>query len=52
MKVKSVEEIERALQPIAQELELEIYEIVFKQGKTPSLTVYIDTQAEGGVDLN
>ena len=50
MKVKPIEEIENALQPIADELSIEIVEIEFKQGKEPALTVYIDI--EGGVDLD
>ena len=50
MKVKSIEEISAALQPIATELNIEIVEIEFKQGREPALTVYIDT--ETGVDLN
>ncbi len=50
MKIKPIEEIENALQPIATEQALEIVEIEFRQGKEPALTVYIDT--EGGVDLN
>ncbi len=50
MKVKSIEEISAVLQPIAGELNLEIVEIEFKQGREPALTVYIDT--ETGVDLN
>ena len=50
MKIKPVEEIQNALQPIADELEIEIVEVEFKQGKEPALTVYIDT--ESGVDLN
>ena len=50
MKIKSIEEIENALLPIATEQNLEIVEVEFKQGKEPALTVYIDT--EGGVDLN
>ena len=50
MKIKPMEEIQNALQPIANELQIEIVEIEFKQGKTPALTVYIDT--EQGVDLN
>lgn len=52
MKVKTNEEIAEFLQPIAKSLNLEIFEVVFKQGKNPSLTVYIDTDKEGGVDLN
>ncbi len=50
MKIKSVEEIQNALQPIANEMQIEIVEVEFKQGKAPALTVYIDV--EGGVDLN
>ncbi len=50
MKVKSVQEIQDALQPIADEMQIEIVEIEFKQGKAPALTVYIDT--DSGVDLN
>ena len=50
MKVKTVEEIQGVLQPIADEMQIEIVEVEFKQGKEPALTVYIDT--ETGVDLN
>ena len=50
MKVKAIEEIQNALQPIADEMDVEIVEVEFKQGKEPALTVYIDI--EGGVDLN
>ena len=50
MKTKPIAEIETALQPIAAELNIEIVEIEFKQGKEPALTVYIDT--ETSVDLN
>lgn len=50
MKVKSIEEIQAALLPIATEMSIEIVEVEFKQGKDPALTVYIDT--ETGVDLN
>ncbi|MBQ8309123.1 MAG: ribosome maturation factor RimP [Clostridia bacterium] len=50
MKVKTIEEITAALQPIADEMGIEIVEIEFKQGKEPALTAYIDI--EGGVDLN
>ena len=52
MKVKSVQEIEEVLCPGAEADGVEIYEIVFKQGKNPSLTVYLDTDAEGGIDLD
>ena len=50
MKVKPIEEIQNVLQPIADEMEIEIVEVEFKQGKEPALTVYIDI--EGGVDLD
>ncbi len=50
MKIKPIEEIAEALQPIATEQGIEIVEIEFKQGKEPALTAYIDK--EGGVDLN
>ena len=52
MKVKTVQEIEQVLLPVAESVGVEIYDIVFKQGKDPSLTVYLDTNAEGGIDLN
>ena len=50
MKVKTIDEIVSALQPIANEMQIEIVEVEFKQGREPALTVYIDI--EGGVDLN
>lgn len=50
MKVKSTEEIEALLSPIAAEQGLEIVEVELKVSKNPSLTVYIDS--ESGVDLN
>ena len=52
MKVKTTQEIEQVLLPVAQAMEVEIFEIVFKQGKNPSLTVYLDTEKEGGTDLD
>ncbi len=50
MKTKPIEEIQTALEPIATEQGLEIVEVEVKQGKSPSITVYIDK--EGGVDLD
>lgn len=50
MKIKNVEEIQNALQPTADEMQIEIVEVEFKQGHSPALTVYIDT--ENGVDLD
>ncbi len=50
MKIKPIEEIQSALQPTADEMDIEIVEVEFKQGREPALTVYIDT--ENGVDLD
>lgn len=50
MKVKTMEEVQSVLQPLADEMAIEIVEVEFKQGKEPALTVYIDI--EGGVDLD
>lgn len=50
MKVKTAEETEAFLRPIADEVGVEIVEVEIKAGKNPSLTVYIDT--ENGVDLD
>ncbi len=50
MKTKTIDEIKNALQPIADELNIEIVDVEFKQGREPALTVFIDT--ETGVDLN
>ena len=50
MKTKPIEEIQTALEPIATEQGLEIVEVEVKQGKSPSITVYLDK--EGGVDLD
>ena len=50
VKVKALDEIKSCLQPIADELAVEIWEVEFKQGHSPALTVYIDT--ETGVDLD
>lgn len=50
MKTKTMQEIQHDLQPIADEMGIEIVEVEFKQGKDPALTVYIDV--EGGVDLD
>lgn len=52
MKVRQTEEIVAALEPIARGLGVELYEVVFKQGKHPSLTIFLDTEKEGGIDLN
>ena len=50
MKFKSVEEIDKVIRPVADEMNIEIVEIVTKISKNPSLTVYIDK--EDGVDLD
>ncbi|MBR2871766.1 MAG: ribosome maturation factor RimP [Clostridia bacterium] len=50
MKVKGSQEILDFLSPIAQSVGVEIVEVEFKQGKNPSLTIFIDKQ--GGVDLD
>ena len=50
VKCKPIEEIKAFLEPFAEEQGIEIYDIEFKAGKEPALTVYIDK--EGGVDLN
>ncbi len=50
MKVKSVEEIKNFLVPYGEKLGIEVVEVEFKQGKNPSMTVYIDKP--GGIDLN
>ena len=50
MKIKPVEDIQNALQATADDMQIEIVEVEFKQGKEPTLTIYIDI--EGGVDLD
>lgn len=50
MKVKSNQEIQEFLQPIAEEVGVKIVEVEFKLGKNPALTIYIDK--DGGVDLD
>lgn len=50
MKVKSNAEILEFCQAIATPLGITVAEVEFKQGKNPSLTIYIDK--EGGVDLD
>ena len=50
MKCKRVEEIKSFLEPYAAAQGIEIYDVAFKNGKNPALTVFIDK--EGGVDLN
>lgn len=50
MKVKPIDEIIALLSPIAAEQGLSVYDVEFRAGDNPSLTVYIDR--EGGIDLD
>lgn len=50
MKVKPIEQIKEFLEPIALETGVELVDVEFRQGKEPSLTVYVDT--EQGLDLD
>ena len=50
MKIKPIEEIRALLQAIADEMQIELVDVEFKQVREPSLTVYIDTDT--GVDLD
>ena len=50
MKVKPIEEIQEFLSKIAEPLGIKVVEVEFKQGKNPTMTVFIDK--EGGVDLD
>lgn len=50
MKVKSSQEIAQFLTSIAEAQGVSVAEVEFKQGKNPSLTIFIDK--DGGVDLD
>ena len=50
MKIKPIEEIKNLCEEVAKTLNLNVFDVEFKQGKSPTLTVFIDK--EGGVDLN
>ena len=50
MKIKPVGEIAEFLDNIAKPLGITVVEVEFKQGKNPTMTVFIDKQ--GGVDLD
>ncbi len=50
MKVIDISQIKSFIQKFADDNGIELVDVEFKQGKTPSLTVYIDT--EDGVDLD
>jgi len=50
MKVKSISEILATCESVGLPLGIKIFDVEFKQGKNPELTVYIDK--DGGVDLD
>ena len=52
MKIKSISEIKEFCQNIASTLpiKIDVVDVEFKQGKNPTLTIYIDK--EGGADLD
>ena len=50
MKVKSSREIMDFCAPIAESVGVKVVDVEFKQGKNPSLTLFIDK--EGGMDLD
>lgn len=50
MKVKPIEQIKELCEKVAMPLGVKIYDVEFKQGKNPALTIYIDKV--GGVDLD
>ncbi len=50
MKTKSMSELQEILNQVGAPLGVSVAEIEFKQGKNPSLTVYIEK--DGGVDLD
>ena len=50
VKIKPIEEITKFCQNYATPLGITVREVEFKQGKNPTLTVFIDK--EGGVDLD
>ena len=50
MKIKPISEITDFLSKIANPMGITVAEVEFKQGKNPSLTVYIDK--DGGIDLD
>lgn len=50
MKIKSIAEIEAAVKSAGEKMGIEVAEVVFKKGRAPALTVFIDR--EGGVDLD
>lgn len=50
MKIKPINEIQEFLSEIAKPLDIEVVEVEFKQGKNPTMTIFINK--EGGVDLD
>jgi len=50
MKIKDTQKLKEFLTPYAEGVGVKIADIEFKQGKNPSLTIFIDK--EGGVDLD
>ena len=50
MKIKSIEEIRKVAEQVAEETGVEVYDVEFKMAATPALTVFIDR--EEGVDLD
>jgi ribosome maturation factor RimP len=50
MNVKPIEEIRALVEKIASAMDVEVVDVEFKQGKSPSLTIYADTQT--GIDLD
>lgn len=50
MKVKPISEIEALCCSVGEPLGVRVVEVEFKQGKNPSLTIFIDK--EGGMDLD
>lgn len=50
MKIKPIEQIKQLCESVASTLGLKIFDVEFKQGKNPALTIFIDK--EGGVDLD
>jgi ribosome maturation factor RimP len=50
MNVKPIEEVRALVEKIANAMDVEVVDVEFKQGKTPSLTIYADTAA--GIDLD
>ena len=50
MKIKPIEQVINVCKEVALPLGLKIFDVEFKQGKNPTLTIFIDK--DGGVDLD